>query len=423
MRLAAAGAAITGCVLAWAVQGDQTDRVGSHLAVYGLAFVAYLVALHAASRGLSARGLRLALGLAALWRLALVLAPPLLSDDIYRYVWEGRIQLHGGNPYDWADRPEGPKWTALRDVTWESVNHKEYTAIYPPLWQMAALGVVTVSDSVTAMKAFLVSCELLSWWPLAALLRRHGLPPARLLVTAWSPLAIVEIAGSGHNESFGLLLMVFSLAALEAERPMLSALAAALGFQAKLVPGLVAAAWGRRYRPVQVLAAFGLAALLIVPYAGAGAGLVRSLGKYGQYWRFNESAFALIAAVTGRHETAVGLAAVALAVLALAIAWRRPDPVAGGQWLIIAWLLLIPNVLPWYAVWLLPLLVLRDSPGALLFTGTVGLAYLVYPEWRAGGAWHVGWGVRALEYLPCAAVGAVAALAPHRTGLKPDAEA
>jgi hypothetical protein len=58
-------------------------------------------------------------------------------------------------------------------------------------------------------------------------------------------------------------------------------------------------------------------------------------------------------------------------------------------------------VFPWYALWLLPLLTLRDAPAALLFTGTVGFAYLVYPEWRSGERWQVGWGVRALEYLPC----------------------
>jgi hypothetical protein len=74
------------------------------------------------------------------------------------------------------------------------------------------------------------------------------------------------------------------------------------------------------------------------------------------------------------------------------------------------WLLLAPSVLPSYAVWLLPWLVLRDAPGLLLFTGTVQLAYLVYPGWQAGGPWAVGWELRALEYLPCLAVALAATL-------------
>ena len=72
--------------------------------------------------------------------------------------------------------------------------------------------------------------------------------------------------------------------------------------------------------------------------------------------------------------------------------------------MVAATLLLGPNVLPWYALWFLPLLVVRDEPAALLFTGTVALAYLVYPAWRSGETWQVGAGVQVLEYLPCVLV-------------------
>ena len=101
------------------MQGDQTRRVGSHLALFGLAFAAYLTALYTA-RGLSATALRAALALAVLWRLALVPAFPLLSDDVFRYVWEGRVQVHGGNPYAWDDRPESARWEAMRDGVWRT---------------------------------------------------------------------------------------------------------------------------------------------------------------------------------------------------------------------------------------------------------------------------------------------------------------
>jgi hypothetical protein len=69
-----------------------------------------------------------------------------------------------------------------------------------------------------------------------------------------------------------------------------------------------------------------------------------------------------------------------------------------------ATLLLGPNLLPWYALWLLPFVVLLEVPAALLFTGTVALAYLVYPAWQSGETWYLPWRVRALEYGPCALV-------------------
>jgi hypothetical protein len=131
-----------------------------------------------------------------------------------------------------------------------------------------------------------------------------------------------------------------------------------------------------------------------------------SLTKYGQFWRFNDSLFSLLAALAGSHEDAVRIGAVLLALVSAGLALKRAEPTCAGLAVVTSWLLLSPNVLPSYAVWLLPWLVLADAPALLLFTGTVQLAYLVYPAWLAGEPWRLGWGVRALEYLPCLAVAA-----------------
>ena len=403
--LVAAGLVLTACVIAWAFGPLPPKRIGPHLALFGAAFAAYLVAL-AASRGLSRRGLLICLGVAVLWRAVLVAAPPLLSNDINRYVWEGRVQVHGGNPYRWSDRPESPRWLPLRDSVYDGLNHKDYTAVYPPLFVLATRGVVAVHDSFTAMKAFLVACELATLGALALVLRRRRLPLERLLVLAWSPLALVEIAGSGHNEAFGMLWMVLALLALDADRPLLSALAASAGFLTKYLPGLVAAAWARRYRWWHVLAGGALVAALVAGYLDpvSKKTMLLSLSKYAQFWRFNETLFAPLAALLGSHAAAVRAGALLTLALALALAWRKTEPVAAATAVVVASLLLAPNVLPWYALWLLPLLVLRDEPAALLFTGTVSLAYVVYPDWQSGEPWKLGWGWRALEYGPIVAV-------------------
>ncbi|HSD27590.1 MAG TPA: hypothetical protein VLL75_09820, partial [Vicinamibacteria bacterium] len=323
--LALSGAAITACVAVWAATGDQTGRVATHLLLYALAFAAYLGALWG-SAGLGRRGLAAALAVSGLWRLALVVTPPLLSNDVHRSVWEGRVQAHGGNPYAWSDRPDAPKWAALRDDVWRGLNHPDYTAVYPPAWQLATRAVASVSDSIPAMKGFLVACELLCLVPLAALLKRRGLPRGRLLILAWSPLALVETAGGGHNEAMGALFLVLALAALESGRPLMSALAAAVGFQAKLLPGLVAAAWARRYRASHVAAAAALAVALVWPYRSAGRELFLSLSKYSEVWLFNETLFAPLATVLGSHLAAVRAGSILVVALALALAWRRAEP-------------------------------------------------------------------------------------------------
>jgi hypothetical protein len=407
------GLVLSAAVAFWSATGDATRHIPRHLAVYGIAFAAYVGALVVAPR-LSPRALALALGAAALWRLALVATPPLLSDDIFRYVWEGRIQHHGGNPYAWDDRPDAPRWLALRDAVWDGMNHKNYTAFYPPAWQVVVRAITAVSESVVAMKLFLAACEMASVFVLLRLLDRRGLPRGRVLVLAWSPLALVETAGGGHNDAFGILLLVLALLALDLGRTASSAAAIGLGAAAKILPGFVGLAWGRRYRARDAAIAAGAAAAVTLPYASAGAGIGRSLQAYAAYWRFNESGFALVAALVPDQGTAVRICSLLLAAFAAWLAWRGTEPVAAGLAVVAAGLLLAANILPWYVLWLLPFLVLRDCPAALLYTGTVALAYFVYPIWQSGERWHVGWDIRALEYVPCALVAAVTALRAHR---------
>jgi alpha-1,6-mannosyltransferase len=407
MRIVAlSGVILSVCVFCW-VRGDATHHIATHLASFGAAFAAYLLALLKAP-SLTKRGFGLALAASLVWRAALVLAPPLLSDDVARYVWEGRIQRHGGNPYLFSDRPESSRWAFLRDEVWQGVNHKDYAAIYPPFWQLAARAVVTVHDSVLAMKLFLLVCEILALLLLARFLRERALPEGRLLIWAWSPLALVEIAGSGHNEPLGLLCLVAALATLEA-RPLVSALFVGLGIETKLLPGLMALAWARRYRPWHALAASGVALALLIPFAAAGADLFRTLSKYGQLWRFNETLFDVFALLGPWAAVRISLLSVAL--FAAFLAWRGMDPARAGLWVVSAWLVCAPSVLPWYGLWLLPFLVLMEAPAALLFTGTVSLAYLVYPQYESGGPWQVSGGIRLLEYGPCAVV-ALLSLAP-----------
>ena len=290
-----------GCVAAWADAGEPDRPHAIVPRVCRRAFAAYLASPLDASRASLRRGLwppspSRSSGGSPSWP-----RPPLLSDDVYRYRLGGADPASRREPVRWADRPEAARWEALRDDVWERVNHKDYTAIYPPLWQLVARGVVAIRDSVAAMKAFVVACEIGdARRPRATCCALRGLPRERLLVAAWSPLALVEIAGSGHNDPLGLLFLALALLALEAKRPLSRRWPRPSASRRSCVPGLIAASWWRRYRWHHVAAAGLLAALLVVPYAGARQGLWRSLGSYGRYWRFNETLFAPLAAALRR---------------------------------------------------------------------------------------------------------------------------
>src|ERR1700754_4459934 len=159
----------------------------------------------------------LVLGLvfAALFRLSIIFFPPYLSDDIYRYIWDGRVQAAGINPYRYI--PADESLAELRDEEiYPNINRRDYArTMYPPVAEGAFLLITRFSESVTWMKAAMVGFEAIAIWAIVQLLISFGLARQRVLLYAWHPLAVWEFAGSGHLDA---LAIAFIAAALLAHR-------------------------------------------------------------------------------------------------------------------------------------------------------------------------------------------------------------
>src|SRR5215472_4905996 len=143
----------------------------------------------------------LILATAALLRLVALAAPVFLSDDINRYIWDGRVQAAGINPYRYI--PTDPELEPLRDNSiFPNINRNNYApTIYPPIAQMLFLTANRFGDTVLTMKLILVAIEALGMATLVHILRTVGRPPEHLLLYAWHPLPVWEIAGSGHVDA------------------------------------------------------------------------------------------------------------------------------------------------------------------------------------------------------------------------------
>src|SRR5215216_1542734 len=157
----------------------------------------------------------LVLGLvfAALFRLSIIFFPPYLSDDIYRYVWDGRVQSAGINPYRYI--PADESLAALRDEKiYPNINRRDYAhTMYPPVAEAAFLLITRVSESVTWMKAAMVAFEAITIWALVQLLISFGFARQRVLIYAWHPLAIWEFGGSGHVDALAIAFIALTLLA------------------------------------------------------------------------------------------------------------------------------------------------------------------------------------------------------------------
>jgi alpha-1,6-mannosyltransferase len=208
---------------------------------------------------------------AALFRLAIIFDPPRLSDDIYRYIWDGRVQAAGINPYRYV--PADPALAQLRDAAiYEHVNRRDFApTIYPPLAQMIFFAATRVSESVVWMKVLMVAFEACALCAIARLLASFELPRQRVLLAAWHPLMIWEIAGSGHLDAVMLCFVSLALLARRRNRDTLTGFFLACAALTKLFPVVLAPALQRRrdWKMPVAFAATCVAAYL--PYLSVGA--------------------------------------------------------------------------------------------------------------------------------------------------------
>jgi Glycosyltransferase family 87 len=347
-------------------------------------------------------------------RLLLLVPPEPLSDDLYRYLWDGRLGNAGVDPFAYA--PRAAELAPYRDDgIWPRINHPEVPTIYPPVAQFAFRAMDAARPSPRTPRIAAVLFDLAAVLLLGLLLRQRGFDPSSALVYGWCPLAVLESGAGGHVDTLGVALLVGSLAAAAVARP-------ARGFGAGLLLGLstlvkpmaplaAPAMWfapGGRRRTWWV-AGGAVAMLAALPYADAGARLFTGLRTYAEHWRFNDAIYSvLVAAGAGPRGTRLVLAASTIAFAVFAgRRWR--DPAAAAACAIAVALALSPTVHPWYALWLVPLLPFAPVPLARAGTAFAALLPVTYAAaWSLArsGTWRepawsrpLVWGVPAAVFL------------------------
>ena len=346
---------------------------------------------------------------ALLLRLAMLGCEP--GDDFWRYLWEGRIQLHGFNPYTLA--PTAPELAALRDVTWTKINHPDAAAIYPPLAQLAFHGITRVTPSVLGFKLVFVAADLLT----CALLIRlcaGGLRDAAWY--AWNPAVVYAFAGGAHYDSLMLLPMTASLAILHISLKERAPLrwSAALGSCAllgaaiaiKFVPALLIPAWTRALRGKSAALALCavIPALCSLTFGGI-ATVLSPLGNFANTARFNDTLWWAIEAFTGPNPYQRNWPF----ILALggAILWSfyrfKNDWPRCAFWSMGSALVLSPVLHPWYVTWILPLACWRRSAPWSVFSLSVLGALLLWESTPLWNAWEPNLITRAIVLIPALA--------------------
>ncbi|MCA9526005.1 MAG: DUF2029 domain-containing protein [Myxococcales bacterium] len=418
--------------------GDEPTRLQHLIVGYGLAGLPFLVVWRH-WRALPDRLLPL-LAVALGARLLLLLLPPLLSEDVWRYVWDGATQLAGQNPYALA--PLDPALDAFAreaglGAVRAAIGHGHIPTIYPPMAQIFFAGAGLLGPSPVWIRLGLVAADGLAIAALWGLLRRWGRAPQAVALFAFAPPAVLEGAVGAHVDTLGVAALALALA-LIGRRPLAAGVALGASVATKLLPLMVLPVLLRRGRRT-LGAAVVAVAVLALPYLAAGPALLQGLGAYGARWRANDGFFALLIEgfqrVWPTSPLPVDLPTwAARGARALVGPSGGPDPMEiwadelafaaakavvlglfGLAWLVLAWrawrasdagaaltgllgpatgalLLLSPVVHPWYLVWLLPFMALaagqRWTWPFLTWQVTVFLAYLPRPDYLRGLGWE-----------------------------------
>ena len=367
-----------------------------------LAGIAYLLAVHeffATPRfepRVARRIVVVGLVLAAVWHIEFLRVPPGADDDIHRYVWDGRLQRLGYNPYIVV--PADPAFAALHTSETRTLNNPDLPSPYPPGAQLFFRGVTAIRESTLALKISFVVCDLMIVLVLLDVLRRSGQPAHWVLAYAWNPLLAIEVAGSGHIDIVGALLLLISFAALERRWRTVAALAFGLAIALKFLPIVLVPLYWKRVRIRDAALAAALVVVLYVPFLIHGRIPIGSLTTYVQSFRFNGPVFAML----GQVAPPLLLAGLAVLVGFLTAVWigrsaREFSPDAFA-WPMAASLLCAPVVYPWYLLWLLPFVRSTSTAPIIIWTVSIIPTYYVWHLRTLGRPWIVpGWAML-LEY-------------------------
>ncbi|MFQ5524760.1 MAG: glycosyltransferase 87 family protein [Thermoanaerobaculia bacterium] len=391
--------------LGLAATGDLGSRLGVALACFGAA----LAAMVWARRWQPVPSARVVILVATAMRLLLLPIQPSLSDDIYRYVWDGKVAGAGLNPYELS--PDAPELASLRGDIWLELDHRDVATVYPPL----ALTLFSIAARfpwpILAWKLIVTIADLIACYFLCRLAATRKCGRGGAIWYAWNPLAVVETAGMGHVDALGVCFVLVAVWALAVKRDSTTAaLAAAAGILSKLVPLILVPAWMRQSPRPWVFA--GLVGLTLIfafgPVATSVGGIPSGYVRFGTSWEFNgplyEPLWRGLDAIDSRdfvedildrrkerseeHEYwnrfypwnhprmhARLLLAGLLGGLVIA-AWRKPDPVTTGGRVLEATLLCSATVYPWYLLWLLPFAALEERRAWLVLCCSGILAYV-----------------------------------------------
>jgi hypothetical protein len=379
------------------------------VATYAFVFVFTSLAFLYFSRRLfasepSSRVMWTAIALAFLIRLSFINLSPIGSDDVYRYMWDGRIQSHGVNPYLYS--PEAQQLDSLHtQLLPAAVNHPDMKTVYFPFSQWVFYGCYHLSgENIWGYKLVLLVAELATLVGLLFLLRLLSISKKFALLYVVCPLPVIQFALDAHIDAVGLPLLIFGLLAYLRGTKVLSYVLLALSISVKPVAVLIL--------PILFLCEKGIwnkakvAAVPSIVVVGQFLPYVLSsnpfegLTRFAENWTFNGVVFESLYLYFSDNQKTRLVCAILLCVSLLLLYMRKKEPLDAFYFSVLLLLILSPVVHPWYVSWLAVLLPFARRWSGIVYASCVSFTVYTIVNYKLHGNWDQSTLILALEYMP-----------------------
>lgn len=313
---------------------------------------------------------------AVVFRVCGLIGGPIYEDDFYRYLWDGFLFATTGTPYGAAPAEffGSPDIPSVFQGVLDQVGYPELPTIYAPVTQVTfLLGYWIYPGSVTVLQALMIVADL----GIIVLLLRMA-PSRNVLLYAWCPLIVKEIAFTAHPDAIGVCLLLGSLVLARQRRFLVAAIVLGLAVASKVLALVLAPLIMIGARKKHYLTLCVTLILIYLPFVRSGGTEFESMQVFGMEWEFNSALFGVASSLLGRATsmTTFGLIFAGLCV-SYAVRYFRggAEDVPRGDWLYGALLAMAPVINPWYVLWLLPFATVYPSAWAWTASVAVLLSY------------------------------------------------
>jgi len=322
-----------------------------------------------------------------------------VSNDVYRYIWEGFIQNQGFNPYQVA--PNDPLLAGLIQgdmaAIWQQINHKDLSAAYPPLMMLLFRTLSAISPSPILFKIAMMGFDLMTIGALVLIVQWRKIPPAHLLWYAANPLVLVYVAGEAHLDIVQAAFLVWGVYWVGSKKPVVGFLVLGMAVVSKYF-AVVALPFVMTRSNRRAWPAIFIAGIAFIPFMHDPGAVFRSLFVFGSRMHYNDSLAEILRFLFGTQTLPV-LCLILISLLAGVYLFVH-DTLRSVYLALGVFLLCLPTLHPWYLLLMAPLMVVYPSRAWLyLMLATIAMLPVLVTEYHTGVFLEIKW-LKLIEYLP-----------------------